>query len=393
MAVMDLTRYLGEARRGLAAVPVVMAVMGLAMTASSTPRPQSDRTAEAVAMITRGDLSDQGLRALTARFDPAMLAEAMRQDPANISPALYGLTPGWESLSLAGKPTLDLDGRAGLEAQRINASLPAEFGALKPARPFVLNTSTPAERARALRCLTQAVYYEAALESTRGQEGVAQVVLNRVRDPNFPTTVCGVVFQGAERTTGCQFSFTCDGSLANAPAPWAWRRAQSVAERALSGYVAAEVGTATHYHADYVYPWWAPSLSKIRQIGAHIFYRWRGLAGDSSAFTQAHNGREPVIDEARFSQPRIMMASTVTTDPDAIAAATGGAVRTVEINGATRVVGVVSLGGRRMGTADEIAAINERLAQFEATAAPAPRPAAPEGVTVMEVEEVGRPAG
>jgi hypothetical protein len=219
------------------------------------------------------------------------------------------------------------------------------------------------------------------------------VVLNRVRDPNYPNTVCGVVFQGAERITGCQFSFSCDGALAMGPAKWAWDRARAVAERALSGYVATRVGTATHYHADYVHPWWAPTLAKIDQIGAHIFYRWKGINGETAAFSQAYGGREPVIDEARFARPRIVIEELVTAeaaDADLAAAAAAGlpAARTVEINGQTRVVGVASLGGRRQPTPADVAAINERLAAYERPAAVPPPPA---GVVVMDVEEVGRP--
>ena len=101
-------------------------------------------------------------------------------------------------------------------------------GALRPALPFVFKGSAE-DRRRALRCLTQAVYFEAALEPDSGQAGVAQVVLNRVRDPNYANTVCGVVFEGAERVTGCQFSFTCDGSLARRPEPASWRRARAAA--------------------------------------------------------------------------------------------------------------------------------------------------------------------
>ncbi|RZJ87257.1 MAG: cell wall hydrolase, partial [Brevundimonas sp.] len=210
--------------RAIAAAPAVLAALGVAMAASSAPRPDVDRTAEAVAQVTRGDLSDKGMSAIRARLDAAQLAEAERHDPTLRNPALYGLTPGWESLTLGGKPSLDL-GANGLDAQRMNAAMPMASGALRPARPFVFRPATAEDRRRALRCLTQAVYYEAALEPNEGQEGVAQVVLNRVRDPNYPSSVCGVVFQGAERITGCQFSFTCDGALGQAPVGWAWDRA------------------------------------------------------------------------------------------------------------------------------------------------------------------------
>lgn len=393
--IADWNRVKTLARRYGAAAPAALAALGVAMAASSTVRPDSDRTAEAVARVTQGDLTDQGLAALSARMDPAQLALAARFDPNETRPALLGLTPGWESLTLAGRPTLEL-GVSGLDAQKRNAAMPAAIGALRPARPFVFNAATPADRARALRCLTQGIYYEAALESTEGQEAVAQVILNRVRDPNYPSTICGVVFEGAERNTGCQFSFTCDGALSQAPVAWAWDRARVVAERALSGYVATKVGTATHYHADYVHPWWAPTLGKLTQIGAHIFYRWKGLAGETASFRQTYAGREPVIDEARFARPRLIVASAETEvgPDDATVLAEGGMnLRTVEIDGQTRVVGVASLGGRRQATAADIAAINARLQAFESppAAAPATPAPAPAGVTTMDVEEVGRP--
>ena len=382
-------------RRSAAALPAAGAVLGVAMAAGSSVRPDADRTAEAVSRVTGGDLGVQGLAAIKARLTPAQLAEALRHDPSLRQPALYGLTPGWESLTLAGKPGLE-PGKSGLEAQRLNAALSPAFGVARPAQPFVFKGSAE-DRRRALRCLTQAVYFEAALEPDSGQAGVAQVVLNRVRDPNYANTVCGVVFEGAERTTGCQFSFTCDGSLAQAPVPWAWERARRVAEKALDGAVAQEVGAATHYHADYVRPWWAPTVAKVTQIGAHIFYRWKGVYGETAALRNVYKGREPLIDEARFSRPRALTAAGAATggpDPDAPATpAKDAALRTVEIDGRQRVVGVASLGGRRLPTREEVAAINARLTVDPAKPAPQAAPqAAPAGVTTMAVEEVGRPA-
>ncbi|MEQ7154009.1 cell wall hydrolase [Brevundimonas aurifodinae] len=392
--VVDWLRDQLPGRRLLAAAPAALAALGVAMAASSGVRPEVERTAEAIARLTGGDMSARGLAILSGRMDAAQLAVATRFDPNDPQAAPLGLTPGWESLTLAGKPGFEL-GASGRDAQRLNAAMPAAMGALRPARPFVFDPATPADRARALRCLTQGIYYEAALESTKGQEAVAQVILNRVRDPNYANSVCGVVFEGAERVTGCQFSFTCDGSLSQQPVAWAWNRARVVAERALAGHVAADVGTATHYHADYVHPWWSPTLAKITQIGAHIFYRWKGLAGETAAFGRPYSGREPVIDEARFARPRLRAPETQLADLDASDAqilADGGAnLRTVEFEGQTRVVGVASLGGRRPPTTDEIAAINARLSAFEAPAPAAPVTPAP-GVVPMSVEEVGRPA-
>ena len=161
-----------------------------------------------------------------------------------------------------------------------------------PAGKFVLRTDAT-DRDRALTCLTQAVYYEAAGEGVDGGRAVAQVVLNRMRHPGYPASVCGVVYQGANRQTGCQFSFTCDGSLLRAPVAALWARSRKIAEEALKGRVFVTVGHATHYHADYVLPYWADSLDKTVQIGRHIFYRFRSTPGESRSFFQRYAGAEP----------------------------------------------------------------------------------------------------
>jgi spore germination cell wall hydrolase CwlJ-like protein len=177
------------------------------------------------------------------------------------------------------------------EAQKLNAAVPLADGPNPAALPFVLKSDAKTY-GRALECLTQAIYYEAARESEEGQRAVAQVVLNRMRHPAYPASVCAVVYQGAERPTGCQFSFTCDGSLSRAPMRSYWDRARRIAAEALQGHVAASVGNATHYHADYVMPYWAPTLTKNAVIGAHIFYRWRGGWGQPGAFSQNWSKRE-----------------------------------------------------------------------------------------------------
>ena len=164
---------------------------------------------------------------------------------------------------------------------------------IQPARPF-LEVGTQTDRARALQCLTTAIYYEAATEPDDGQKAVAQVILNRVRHPAFPNTVCGVVYQGSERR-GCQFSFACDGSMARgAPSRQYWARAQRVAEAALSGNVFAPVGLATHYHTYAVTPSWNKSLVMTGAWGAHFFHRWKGYWGTAAAFSQRYNGHEPL---------------------------------------------------------------------------------------------------
>ncbi|MEA3080707.1 MAG: N-acetylglucosaminyldiphosphoundecaprenol N-acetyl-beta-D-mannosaminyltransferase, partial [Sphingomonadales bacterium] len=137
------------------------------------------------------------------------------------------------------------------EATKQNAERPFVNRPDTAAAKFVLKAGAD-DRERALTCLTQAVYYEAAGEGQDGERAVAQVVLNRMHHPGYPASVCGVVYQGSERGTGCQFTFTCDGSLLRTPAPDLLARARKIAEEALAGKVFAAVGHATHYHADYV---------------------------------------------------------------------------------------------------------------------------------------------
>ena len=105
---------------------------------------------------------------------------------------------------------------------------------------------------------------------------MAQVILNRMRHPTYPNSVCGVIYQGSERATGCQFSYSCDGSMARIPARASWLRAQHVAAQALAGSVYAPVGMATHYHATYVYPYWAPSLNFHRHHRRAPFLQLEG---------------------------------------------------------------------------------------------------------------------
>ena len=189
-------------------------------------------------------------------------------------------------------PLLILQPVAPQQALKVNAEIPLASGPNPAAAPFDFKGNATA-RTQALNCLASAVYYEAGNQDSDGERAVAQVVLNRVRHPAFPNNVCGVVYQGSTRSTGCQFTFTCDGSLAHEPDADGWRRAWKVAEDALSGQVYAPVGWATHYHADYVLPTWAASMAKNAVLGAHLFYRWAGSWGRPGAFTDAYAGREP----------------------------------------------------------------------------------------------------
>ena len=214
------------------------------------------------------------------------LATASTQSPVTPAPA--------DLQALAATEPTALTAVAPGTAAAMNAAIPVAATPSPAASAFLAHSGNPIDKFRSVDCLTAAVYYEAASETDDGQRAVAQVVLNRVRHPAYPNTVCGVVYQGPMRAGGgCQFTFTCDGALARRPSIHGWARARRVAAAALAGYVHAPVGHATHYHTDYVFPHWAPKLVKTAVIGAHIFYRFPSNWGQPGAFRERYAGREP----------------------------------------------------------------------------------------------------
>jgi len=182
------------------------------------------------------------------------------------------------------------------------------------AAPFV-GSQDPAEFEQSLECLTQAVYYEARSQSADGQRAVAQVVLNRVRHPSYPNSVCGVVFQGSERVTGCQFTFTCDGSMYNTIEYLAWERAQRIARIALAGSVYRPVGLALNYHAASIRPYWAPSLVRQAVVGDHVFYRRPNSSGESFVQTPGEETAIPASVTSRSVDRRSAREVRVHTEP------------------------------------------------------------------------------
>ena len=376
---------------GKKAAAALIVVGGLSACATAYHLPRQHGRAAGVASEA-GALSDAGLARYTADMDPAMLALARRHDPRPRKD-YWGRVRGWEVIDIATIPVLG-DGAPGFEdARLINAyRLPAPLP-IEAARPFVLKASGE-ERARALHCLTQAVYFEAGFEAAEGQQAVAQTVLNRLRHPGYPKSVCGVIYEGSLRSTGCQFSFTCDGSLEKTVVPTMWDRAQTVARRALSGFVMKDVGVATHYHADYVAPYWAPTLVKLRQVGTHIFYRWTGPSGTLAAFKGRYAGGETRISTATLmgADPRTLEAAPPAVLAQSLAQTLGGPAPSAALKdarlviipdaaapGGERIKVEGSVAGRRIATPEEIARINKALevlpeVQAEAAAKPAPPP-------------------
>jgi spore germination cell wall hydrolase CwlJ-like protein len=335
-----------------------------------------------------GSFTDAGLERYVANMDPAMLTLARRHDP-RAHKDYWGRVQGWERINLADIPRLgdiapDFD-----EARVINALRPVAPLEVEAARPFMLKANT-ADGAKALRCLTQAVYFESAFEPIAGQQAVAQTVLNRLRHAGYPKSVCGVIYEGAARATGCQFSFTCDGSLAREPNPTLWASAQAVAKRALSGFVMKDVGVATHYHASYVAPYWAPTLVKLKQVGQHIFYRWTGPSGTLKAFNGKYRGGEDVTADILLAAD----ARTLEAAP-AEARAAGAVVDTavlVQAQAAGLIPTTLAPGARLTVTQDPNAPGGERL-RMEGTIAGRRIPTPEEIAEINKsLDKLGEPA-
>ncbi len=211
------------------------------------------------------------------------------------------------------------------DALAANSEQPFVTGPVIAASPFRF-TGDSANGARATDCLAAAVLYEAG-DDAEGQRAVAQVVINRMRHPAFPKSICGVVFQGSERRTGCQFTFTCDGALARRYGDAAWQRARGIAIDALNGAVYRPVGLATHYHTNWVRPYWSPSLDKLAQVGTHLFFRWPGYWGSPAAFGSGGNGQEPVVARlAALSASHAGLAADAALAADSVPAVSDAAV-------------------------------------------------------------------
>ena len=223
------------------------------------------------------------MRLIGAMLMPFALLSCVAND--NVSRATGMMSQAPSAVSYAGIPVI-----AGTPVPDTLAAPRAVPDA--PTGPSFVAALGQRDRMRATLCLASAVYYEAATEPDEGQRAVAQVVLNRVRHPQWPHTICGVVYQGSS-APGCQFSFACDGAMARAPMLSAWIRARRVAERALAGDVYVPVGSATFYHTMQIAPAWGRRMTPVAIVGAHIFYRMPGGSPDAAALPMLYAGGEP----------------------------------------------------------------------------------------------------
>nr|WP_314438996.1 cell wall hydrolase [uncultured Brevundimonas sp.] len=271
---------------GLVGLAIGSAYLGGMTARATTLRAQAERIQGATA----AGFTEEALAAAAGGLDASALTIARRHDP--YTSAGSAQRDRQAELLAARLEQLRAPADNGLR----QVSLTAPTGA----RPFQMSHALDASRD--LDCLTQAVYYEARGEGRDGMKAVAQVVLNRVRHPAFPKTICGVVFQGAARGSGCQFSFTCSGVMRGGVNRAAWDRARAIASGAMSGSVFASVGNATHFHTTGVSPGWRNSLIQVSQVGSHLFYRFGGRSGSSDAFNYAPRpstgGEQPRLIQA-----------------------------------------------------------------------------------------------
>ena len=248
------------------------------------PRFAPKRLAGAAPMINRARKGDPFV-ALRPGFEAKAHAGFPKE---SMSPAEPASAPVAFTFGDGATPTVPLAFALASNAPDAADSALAPGAAAMPPPPFVAAKSDlsdrpayttlidPRDRPRQMRCLAEAIYFEARSEPEAGQAAVAQVVLNRVRSGIYPTTVCGVVYQDRERPFACQFSFACEGKTLRIEEPTCWATATRIAEGvADSAIFDAKLASAINYHAAYVQPFWAPSLLRLDRIGLHIFYAMR----------------------------------------------------------------------------------------------------------------------
>lgn len=232
---------------------------------------------ERIVGVASEGFSDEALRAGMGKPTGSVLQMALRHDTGFV-PSATRRDLQTAVLSARLERRAHIDGVATGKLEFRHQALQVNYAPTAAIRPYPLQHPDALRDARDLDCLTRAVYYEARGETPSGQAAVAQVVLNRLRHPAFPKTVCGVVFQRTQGGQSCQFSFACDGSQNARRDAAAWRRAERVAARALDGAVMTSIGSATHFHTTQVAPYWSDSLKQVAQIGLHVFYRFSGRA-------------------------------------------------------------------------------------------------------------------
>jgi spore germination cell wall hydrolase CwlJ-like protein len=241
--------------------------------AATEPQPSTDGFSIKTASLYFGSSSlgveSNGLQRWQPGQEPMIVMPGSAPDPD-----MKAAVPQQGETSNSAKPGETVVGKGEVNAADSKIKTPAE-------RLGLLDEKV---RAKQEKCLADAVYFEARGEAVRGQIAVAQVVMNRVFSGYYPTTVCGVVYQNANRHLACQFTFACDGIRDVVTEPDMWDRAKRIARATLDGRLwLPEVGKSTHYHAYWVHPSWVHEMKKMYRTGVHTFYRPRAWGDGSDA--------------------------------------------------------------------------------------------------------------
>lgn len=255
----ELERSPQMVRQGAAAVACLAAASAaLPVIAERAAEQRSDALWNARALAFQADLAQ------------ARLGGIAHAPEARLRLKTRAISAGYAANAQADLPTNFEEGRA----IRVSPTLSRSnvLAGLKPFQPVLLRHASDVTKAQ--RCLAEAIYYEARGESFRGQMAVAEVVVNRVRSSVYSDDLCRVVYQGSHLSTGCQFTFTCDGSLGRTPRGPAWERAKMLAAQVLMGFARPMTQRATHYHTTDITPYWSASLVETTRVGSHVFYRF-----------------------------------------------------------------------------------------------------------------------
>jgi spore germination cell wall hydrolase CwlJ-like protein len=286
------------------------------MANAADKRADITRLAEAAG----GGYSEAALIGAAADQDLAAMAVARRHDPYTVAGA-----PERDRQASLLAERLELRGRQSVGDIR-GVELPGVVENSDDGYPF--RATGHLTSARELDCLAKGAYFEARGEGTAGMEAVAQVIVNRARHPSFPKTICGVIYEGAGKGRGCQFSFACDGSMRKGVSGPMWDRARQIAARTLEGEVRSPVGTATFFHATRISPNWR-GLTRVATIGRHVFYRHSGARGSATLLAKGPLMRDSAAVERPTlykiagdkTQDRVVLAKYETSKAPAAASA------------------------------------------------------------------------
>lgn len=271
-------RRAGRARAAGRTITIALALAGLQAGAAGAEAGAADRARRsAIASIADfagrdagADWRHSGVAVPVERWLPAAGGAARAVAPVDLGAAGGAGLPDVDDLAREDARTAAI-GRDASRATIEDALIGDPFGAIDLSRVDALS---PRKGDEQWRCLAEAIYFEARGESLDGQFAVAEVILNRADSGRYPDTICGVVHQGAERASGCQFSYQCDGKPERIRDKAAYARAGKIARLMLEGRPRTLVGAATHFHTVDVRPVWSKRLVKVARIGRHVFYRY-----------------------------------------------------------------------------------------------------------------------